>query len=129
MLFRSTLLWPFALKVYENTLNANDLDSDLKSPAMKFSKCETLPLVEKKYTFGCPINVLKNDLQTTRSQIPKWDPRARLGVYLGYSPCHTGYIAIVMNPHTLHVSPQFHVVYDDDFTTVPAMRSGDISDN
>ena len=34
-----------------------------------------------------------------------------------------------MNPRTLHVSPQYHVVYDDNFTTVPAMRSGDIPDN
>ena len=124
-----TLLWPFALKAYENTLNAYDLDSDLKSPAMKFAKSETLPLVENKHTFGCPVYVLKNDLQTAGSQIPKWDPRARLGIYLGHSPCHAGSIALVMNPRTLHVSPQFHVVYDDDFTTVPAMRSGDIPDN
>ena len=34
-----------------------------------------------------------------------------------------------MNSHTLDVSPQYHVVYDDNFTTVPAMRSGDIPDN
>ena len=124
-----TLLWPFALKAYENTLNAYDLDSDLKSPAMKFAKSETLPLVENKHTFGCPVYVLKNDLQTAGSQIPKWDPRARLGIYLDHSPCHAGSIALVMNPRTLHVSPQFHVVYDDDFTTVPSMRSGDIPDN
>ena len=42
---------------------------------------------------------------------------------------HVGSIALVMNPRTRHVSPQFHVVYDDHFITVPAMRSGDIPDN
>ena len=105
-----TLLWPFALKVYENTLNANDLDSDLKLPAMKFAKCETLPLVENKYTFGCPVYVLKIDLQTVGSQILKWDPRVHLGIYLGHLPCHVGSITLVMNPRTLHVSPQFYVV-------------------
>ena len=84
---------------------------------------------ENKHTFGCPVYVLKDGLQTAGSQIPKWDPRARLGIYLGHSPCHAGSIALVMNPRTLHVSPQFHVVYDDDFTTVPSMRSGDIPDN
>ena len=124
-----TLLWSFALKAYENTLNAYDLDSDLKSPAIKFAKSETLPLVENKHTFGCPVYVPTNDLQIAGTQIPKWDPRVRLGIYLGHSPCHAGYTTLVMNPRTLHFSPQFYVVCDDDFTTVPAMRSVDIPGN
>ena len=45
-----TLLWPFALKAYENTLHMCNLDSGLKSPAMKFAKCESLPRVTVKYT-------------------------------------------------------------------------------
>ena len=31
-------------------------------------------------------------------------------------------VSIVLNPKTLHVSPQFHVVFDDKFPTVPVMR-------
>lgn len=34
-----------------------------------------------------------------------------------------------MNPRTLHVPLQFHVIFDDNFITVPAMRSDDIPDN
>jgi hypothetical protein len=34
-------------------------------------------------------------------------------------PSHASNVAVVLNPRTGHVSPQFHVVFDDDFTTVP----------
>jgi hypothetical protein len=50
--------------------------------------------------------------------IPKWEPRARMGIYVGRSPSHASNVALVLNPRTGHVSPQFHVVFDDDFTTV-----------
>ena len=50
--------------------------------------------------------------------IPKWEPRARMGIYVGRSPSHASNVALVLNPQTGHVSPQFHVVFDDDFTTV-----------
>ncbi|KAL7463024.1 hypothetical protein ACHAXS_005996 [Conticribra weissflogii] len=50
---------------------------------------------------------------------PKWEPRARLGIYVGRSPNHAGSVALVLNPKTGLVSPQYHVVFDDDFTTVP----------
>ena len=43
-------------------------------------------------------------------------------MYLGHSPCHADSVALVLNPRTLHVSPQFHVVFDNDFTTVPFRR-------
>jgi hypothetical protein len=34
--------------------------------------------------------------------------------------------ALVYNPSTGHDSPQYHVVFDDDFTTVPYMEAGRI---
>ncbi|KAL7466170.1 hypothetical protein ACHAXS_006459 [Conticribra weissflogii] len=60
---------------------------------------------------------------------PKWDPRARLGIYVGRSPNHAGNVALVLNPKTGLVSPQFHVVFDDEFTTVPHLRKGTVPDN
>ena len=44
-------------------------------------------------------------------------------MYLGRSLCHAGNMILVLNPRTLHVCPQFHVVFDDEFTTVPSLRS------
>ena len=52
-----------------------------------------------------------------------------MGIYVGRSPFHAGNVALVLNPKTGHVSPQYHVVFDDDFTTVPYLRSGHIPAN
>ena len=41
-----------------------------------------------------------------------------MGVYLGVSPNHACSIALVLNPNTGHVSPQFHTKHDDFFETV-----------
>ena len=41
-----------------------------------------------------------------------------LGVYLGPSPNHARSVALVLNPRTGHVSPQFHVKFADFFETV-----------
>ena len=78
------------------------------------------------HPFGCPVFVLAAGLQSAGSMIPKWDPRARVGVYLGHSPCHAGSVALILNPRTLRVSPQYHIVFDDEFTTVPFMRNGEV---
>jgi hypothetical protein len=29
-------------------------------------------------------------------------------------------VPLVLNPKTQHILPQYHVIFDDDFTTVPA---------
>jgi hypothetical protein len=42
-----------------------------------------------------------------------------MGLYIGRSPSHTANVSLILNPQTRHVSPQFHVIYDDDFMTVP----------
>ena len=61
--------------------------------------------------------MLDNALQS-RQGVPKWKQRARLGIYLGPSPSHAWTVALVLNPRTGHVSPQFHVKFDDFFETV-----------
>ena len=46
---------------------------------------------------------------------PKWEPRSRIDIYLGHSPFHAGSVALVFNPLTRRVSPQYHVVFDSIF--------------
>ena len=60
---------------------------------------------------------------------PKWEPRSRIEVYLGHSPFHAGNVTLVLNPTTWRVSPQYHVVFIDDFTTVPYMQAGTLPPN
>jgi hypothetical protein len=52
-----------------------------------------------------------------------------LGIYVSHSPSHSGLVALVLNPRTGHVLPQFHVLFDDLFTTVPYMNKNKIPPN
>ena len=42
------------------------------------------------------------------------------------SPFHAGSVALVLNPRSGLISPQYHVVFDDEFSTVPYLNSTDI---
>ena len=118
-------MWPFAWKDYEQRLNHFRLDAEDRSPEMKFSNSEFRVHLKDFHPFGCPVFDLEASLQSDGFH-PKWEPRAWCGIYLGHSPCHAGSVALVLNPKTLHMSPQFHVVFDNDFTTVPYMANGTI---
>ena len=79
---------------------------------------------------GCPVFVLDSALQSNKGiGPPKWDPRARTGIYLGHAPTHAGNMALVLNLQTGHVSPQYHIVFDDEFTTVPYLQSTEAPPN
>ena len=84
-------------------------------------------IVKSFHTLFRSINVLYARLQNARGAgPPKWDPRSRIGVYLGHPPFHAGSITLVWNPTTGCVFPQYHVVFDTDFRTVPYMEAGTI---
>ena len=53
-------------------------------------------------------------------------PRAQLGIYLGFSPNHSRNVALVLNPTTGLVSPQYHVRFDDLFETTRNPRNNAI---
>ena len=72
---------------------------------------------------GCPVYVLDPSLQDGKT-LPKWHPRSRRGQYLGVSPNHSSTVGLILNLTTGFVSPQFHVVYDDLFSSVPNAETG-----
>ena len=45
------------------------------------------------------------------------------GMFVGFSKSHSSDIPMILNLKTGHISPQFHVVFDDTFSTVPSMRA------
>jgi hypothetical protein len=69
------------------------------------------------HPFGCPVLVLETALQNGQS-LPKFDPRSRMGVYLGHSSEHASSVALVLNPKTGIISNQYHLVFDDKFETI-----------
>ena len=115
-------LWPFALKAYERSRNLYNLDENGLSPIEKFSRLQNFPEVKHEHPLFCPVFVLDSNLQGDIKGVPKWEPRSRAGVYLGQSPTHAGSVAMVLNLKTGHVSCQFHVVFDDTFSTVEYLR-------
>ena len=74
---------------------------------------------------GCPVYVIDARLQGA-GFIPKWDEQVRVGVYVGISPIQAGNVSLILNLSTGHVSPQFHVVFNKTFSTIPSLKTGSI---
>ena len=121
-------LWPLAMSyavwVYNNLpqhgagLSHEELFSGVKSPR------SGLP---RAHVFGCPVYVLDPRLQDGK-KIPKWESRARQEIFVGFSPRHSSLVPLVCNPRTQHISPQYHVIFDDAFSTVPSLTTVDEHD-
>jgi hypothetical protein len=71
----------------------------------------------RAHVFGCPVYVLDPRLQDSK-KIPKWTIRSRRGIYLGVSKSHSSTVHLVLNPETGVISPQYHCIFDDTFSTV-----------
>ena len=127
----STMFWPFALKAMAERMNKLHISPDGSTPESELYGISPQDIPTASYhTLFCPIYVLDSRLHNAGAiGPPKWEPRSRIGVCLGHSPFHAGLIALVFNPATGHVSPQFHVVFDDDFSTVPYMEKAVIPPN
>ena len=109
--------WPYALRQAINIHNATPQEGKDICPWTLFTD-EKCPWNASDFqVFGCPVYVLAKELQDGNN-VQKWQSRSRLGVYVGQSTKHSGNVALVLNPETLHVSPQYHVVFDNGFTTV-----------
>ena len=110
-------LWPmavdYACHVYNHLPNAQGI-----APADLFTG-STVPRHKLKdlHVFGCPVYVLDPKLQQGK-KLPRWQPRSRRGIFVGYSPHHSSDVPLVLNLQTGSISPQYHVVFDDTFSTV-----------
>ena len=47
----------------------------------------------------------------------------RVGAYVGRYPIHAGNVSLILNLSTGHVSPQFHIVFDENVSTVPSLKT------
>ena len=124
----STWLWPHALRTANDVRNSLPLPSTGVSPMEEFAKAKVSPKIKCHHAFGCPVFALDSRAASSK-QLPKWEPRSRLGLYLGLSPKHASTVGLVLNIETGLVSPVFHASYDDFFETLrpssgnPTVRS------
>ena len=117
-------LWPYAIRMANTITNrAPTLKDGTVSPEELFTRQDARPRVRHSHTFGSPVCVLDARAQAGK-RVPKWEHKARIGIYLGESPRHSRKVALVLSLKTGHVSPQFHCQFDDLFDTLrPAVRN------
>jgi hypothetical protein len=119
---RMLSLWPYAMDQAVFLWNNLPSQDNGMAPLEIFSQQKTANDYEhlrRAHTFGCPVFVLDPKLQSTGGKVPKWSPRSKRGMFLGISLDHATSIGRILNLITGSITPQFHVVYDDFFTTVP----------
>jgi hypothetical protein len=110
-------LWPMAVNyatyVYNHTPKENGI-----APADLFTGTQ-IPRHKLRdiHVWGCPVYVLDPTLQAGK-KLPKWQPRSRRGLFVGLSDSHSSDVPLILNLSTGSISPQFHVVFDDSFSTV-----------
>jgi hypothetical protein len=75
--------------------------------------------LKRRQVFGCPTFVLDHCLQDGE-KLPKWTRRSRRGLNLEYSPEHSTTVSRVLNVDGGKVSPPYHCVHGDAFTSVTA---------
>ncbi len=119
-------LWSFCLEhavyIWNNLPGVDGL-----TPLEKWTGCRSPnhDHVRRLHPWGCPSYVLDPKLQDGK-RLPKWNPRSRQGKFVGLSKEHATSIGNILNLNTKRISPQFHVLYDDFFTTVKSVE--DIAD-
>jgi hypothetical protein len=116
------VMWPFALRHAINFHNSSNCKHQQDSPYKLFTGQEPPWTLRDFKIFRCHVYVLDKDLQDGRS-IKKWKTRSWQGIYIGNSNCHASSIPLVYNPATTHITPQFHVVFDESFK----IATGDIT--
>jgi hypothetical protein len=116
-----TSLWPmdvqYAVHVYNHTPGDNAI-----CPADIYTG-GTVPRHRLRdiHVWGSPVYVLDPKLQQGQ-KLPRWQPRSRRGMFLGLSQEHSSEVPQVLNLSTGQITNQYHVVFDDLFTTVPSIE-------
>ena len=125
----TTNLWSYGTQSILDRHNKLSLDDKVKiliekTPVFKiFRYLQIFTLRDVLFFFIVEAN------QSGKIGPPKWEPRTHTGIYLGHSPCHAGSVFLVLNLKPGLVSPQFHVVYEGIFTTVPYLISDEEQHN
>ena len=102
--------------IYNNLPNKKGI-----APADLFTG-STIPRhkLENTHMFGCPVYMLDPVLQAGK-YIPRWQPRSCKGMFVGFIPNHSSDVPLILNLQIGSISPQYHLVFDDAFTTVSSV--------
>jgi hypothetical protein len=113
--------WPFAIQhaaIVYNTTKQRSQDYELipweqvTGERSKLDQTDMHPLFFRVY-------VLDQRMQEGTSP-PKWTKRTTQKGYVGHLHHYSKSVPMVWDPKTKLVSPQFHVIFDENFDTVQA---------
>jgi hypothetical protein len=92
----SIYLWTYALRAANDSRNSFPSKTSMECPISGFSKTDRVPKMRNQHHVGCPVYVLKKELQDGK-KAKKWTDRTRIGVHLGNSPRHAQSVSLVVN--------------------------------
>ena len=75
-------LGPYSLHQATHLRNCLKYKEDASLPLERFSKNSVAPKIKENHAFGFPLFALQSRLAGGRGGVPKWEPRARLGIKL-----------------------------------------------
>ena len=93
-----------------------------------WSRSKFEPLSETLSNFHVwvrPTYVLEPKYQKPGLDITKWDLSSQRGVNMGFSKINSTQVGLVLNFLTGSISPQYHVLFDDLFSTVVSITAAD----
>jgi len=111
-------LWPFAMDHAVHLWNNIPRHRSGLSPIELFTglKQPQNDTILRARVWGCPAYALDPKLQDGH-KLPKWKKRSRCGMYLGASPEHAESVGRILSLSSGAVTPQYHVVCDELFST------------
>jgi len=111
-------LWPYAYYLCTKIRKLTPRSSDGKILQHIFCGSSiSTPAIKHLHPFGCPAYVLDSTLQAGNKQ-DKLLARSRMEIDLGPLPNHTRSVHLILSMQSRHVSPQFHMAFDDMFETI-----------
>jgi transposase InsO family protein len=116
--------WPFALRYMVMFHNSSIRRNKTLSPFELFTGQQPTWSLSDFRVFGSPAYILHKRLQDG-DHFGKWQARSWRGVYVGPSAQHASNVPLIYNPSTTHVTPQFHVVHDEGFTSLTHLPNAD----
>jgi hypothetical protein len=111
-------LWLFAVQHAVWLLNRIPNRVTSLTPLKVFTKTKSEHCdLQRAHVWRCPVFILDPFLQDGK-KIPKWNRCVRLAKFVGFSPEHSTLVTNVRHLQTNHVSPQFHLIDDNNFETI-----------
>ena len=114
-------MWPMAVKYATYVYNTIPRTNHIAPSDLFFGATLPRHKLQNMHVWGCPVYVLSPILQSG-NKIPCWEPRSKRGVFCGLSTIHSSEVPQILNLTTGSITTQFHVVFDDLFSTVPPVE-------